>query len=80
MAEQPTQSTPADDSEDRHRELRDIFVAATGGEEFTEIQEQRTASKAIAEGGSVAESVTDIAKADGLADTYGDLLYGDDSE
>lgn len=80
VAEQSTGSAAVEDREDRHQELRDIFVAATGAEEFTERQEQRTTSKVVAEEGSVAEFVTDAAKADGLGDAYADPLYEGDGE
>jgi hypothetical protein len=82
MAERsaPDRRTVADDREVRHRDLRDIFVAATGVEGFTETQEQQTTSRTISEEESVAEAVTAIAKADGLGDTYTDLVYKGDSE
>lgn len=75
MADQPSQEPSDDDRESHRRELRDIFVAATGAEEFTETQERGPSSKVVVAEGSVAASVTDIAKADGLADAYTDPLY-----
>lgn len=82
MAERsaPNRRAVADDREARHRELRDIFVAATGAEGFTETQEQQTSSRTISGEESVAETVTAIAKADGLGDTYTDLVYEGDGE
>jgi hypothetical protein len=63
------------DTEARHRELRDIFVATTGTESFTETQRRQTTSRRVADEESVSEVVTDLAKADGLRDTYTDLVY-----
>lgn len=66
------------DRDARQQELRDIFVATTGTEEFTETQQQQTSSRTIAAEDSIARTVTDIAKADGLTDTYTDLEYNDE--
>jgi hypothetical protein len=80
VAKQSSRPATTDDRGASHRELRDIFVAATGAEGFTETQQQQPTSRVIAEEGSLAEIVTDLAKADGLADTYTDPLYDGDSE
>ncbi|WP_336133571.1 hypothetical protein [Natronomonas amylolytica] len=61
--------------ETRHRKLRDIFIATTGSEGFTETQHQRPNSRRVADEESVAEVVTALAKDDGLRDTYADLVY-----
>lgn len=73
-----TERTNSIDPDVRHRELRDIFVAATGTEEFTETQKQQTESRTIVTEESMSRTVTDIAKADGLGDTYTDLEFVDD--
>lgn len=65
------------DGRPSHRELRDIFVAMTESEEFTETQHQRAGSRRLVdeESMSVSEAVTAIVKADGLRDTYADPVY-----
>lgn len=81
MAEQPPRPKPEEvdgGKESRYRELREIFVATTGVEGFTETQDQRTSSRMIAGEDSVAEAVTAIAKADGLTDTYSIPAYEPD--
>ncbi len=83
MAESTASGAERDAEEvrwDRHRELRDIFVAITGSEKFTETQEQQLASRYLVAEESLSEPVTAIAKADGLADTFSDLEYTSDSE
>lgn len=69
---------PAEGSETRQRELRTIFVDATGSEEFTETQEQEVTSRYIDAENSLSGSVTAIAKADGLTDTLADPDYEND--
>jgi hypothetical protein len=67
----------AETSEDRYATLRDIFIAATGSEEFTETQEQRITSRYLAAEDSVSETITAMAKDDGLADTFAGFEYTD---
>jgi hypothetical protein len=55
--------------------FRDIFVSATGSEEIVETQEQEANSERVIADESVSETVTDIAKEDGLTDTYTDPVY-----
>lgn len=62
-----------------HRKLRDIFVATTDAEEFTETQNEHTTRRTATSEESVSAIVTDIARADGLADTYGGLVYDGES-
>jgi hypothetical protein len=64
-------------SEDRYAALRDIFIATTGSEEFTETQEQRITSRYLESEDSVAEVITAMAKDDGLVDTFAGLEYTD---
>lgn len=66
-------------SSERHQQLRDVFVAATDVEGFTETQDQRATSRRVAdeESRSVQEAVTAIVKADGLTDAYTDPVYDD---
>lgn len=81
MSESQLRSPPRvhDGQEDRHATLRDIFIAATGSEEFTETQEQRITSRYLAED-SVSEMITAMAKDDGLADTFAGLEYASNAE
>lgn len=60
--------------------LRDIFIATTGSEEFTETQEQRITTRYLASGDSVSEVITAMAKEDGLADTFAGLEYTGEGE
>jgi hypothetical protein len=73
---------PAGDDGTRYHELRDIFVAATNAEGFTETQDRRATSRRLAdeESASVSEAVADIVRDDGLGDTYADPVYKSDGE
>lgn len=68
------------DAESHHRRLRDIFLAATDVEEFTETQNQRARSRVVADEDSVSvsEAVATLIKDDGLTDTYADPIYESD--
>ncbi|MFO7925573.1 MAG: hypothetical protein ACQET5_16225 [Halobacteriota archaeon] len=66
--------------EDRYAALRDIFIDATGSEEFTETQEQRITSRHLASGESTSEVITAMVKEDGLTDTFAGLEYTADAE
>jgi hypothetical protein len=70
-----------DGSQPYDRQLRDIFVATTDVEGFTETQDERATSRGVAdeESASVSEAVVDIARADGLTDTYADPVYKRDN-
>lgn len=78
MTEQPADkgsTASMTESEERHRELRDIFVTVTGSEEFTEVQEEHSSLRSVVPEESISGSVTEVAKADGLSDTFSDLEY-----
>lgn len=71
-----------DEPEPYYRQLRDIFVATTNTEGFTETQDQQATSRVVADedSTSVSEAVADIARDDGLTDAYTDPVYKSDSE
>lgn len=70
------------DAEPHHRHLRNIFMAATDVEEFTETQNERARSRTVVseESISVSEAVARFVKADGLTDTYADPIYKSDGD
>lgn len=81
MAEQSPDEEIEDattDRRDRHRELRDIFVTVTGSTEFTQSQDEQSQLRSAAPEESLSGPVTEIAKSDGLSDTYPDLEYATD--
>lgn len=68
------------DAEPEHRHLRDIFMATTDVEEFTETQRARSPTIADEESVSVREAVATFVKNDGLTDTYAELVYKSDGD
>lgn len=81
MAEQSTDEDTSDslpDRSDRHRELRDIFITVTGSQEFTQRQEEQSQLQSAAPEESLSGPVTEVAKSDGLSDTYPGLEYTTD--